>query len=120
MWAHDREALGKCLTIIPAEQKVDRRQHVLRRESIDDLAGLRLVHLRSTALGTSFGEAATGRLAAQLAARMGEVADFGPGVVDDEIELAVDEVVQRQRHGPLGVSDETNRPVRAADPGRDL
>ena len=51
---------------------------------------------------------------------MREVADFGPGVIDHQIELAVDEVVERQRHGPLGVGDQADRPVRAADPGRDL
>ena len=76
--SHDREALGECLAIIPAEQKVDRRQHVLGGEGVDDLAGLRFVHLRRAALGASFGEAAAGRLAAQLAAGMGKSRTLAP------------------------------------------
>jgi hypothetical protein len=59
-------------------------------------------------------------LAAQLAACVGKVADLGSGMVDDKVELAVDEIVQRQRDSSLGMGDEANRPVRAADPGRDL
>ena len=118
--AHHGEALGECLAIVAAEEEVDRRQHVLRGERVDDLARLRFVHLRRAALGASSGEAATCRLAAQLAAGVGEVAHLGPGVVDHQIELAVDEIVERQRHGPLGVGDEADRAVGAADPGRDL
>ena len=46
--------------------------------------------------------AAASALAAQLAAGMREIVDLGAVVIDDEVQLVVNEVVERQRHGPLG------------------
>jgi len=96
-------------------RKIDRRQHVLRFELLDDLVRLWLQDLGALAPA-----AAATLLATLLAADAGEVRDVRAGVVDHRMHLAVVEEVKRQRHRPGGVGDEADRPVGAADPPGDL
>ncbi len=99
--SHHGQPLRKRLAVISAEQEVNCRQHVSSGERVDDFPGLGLVHLRSAAFGPSLGESSARGLPPQLAASMGKVAHLSACVVDDEIQFAIDEIVQCEWNGPL-------------------
>ncbi len=116
---HHGQPLGKCLAVVAAKQKVDDREHVLGRQRVHDLARLRLVDLGSATFGGAT-PASVSTLATQFSPDRGEVVDLGAVVIDDEVHLIIEEVVERQGHGPLGMGNEPDRAMGAADPGRDL
>ncbi len=120
--AHHGQALGVGLAVVAAEEKVDGREQVLGGEGVHDLPRLRLVHLRRPALGeaAAVGASVPASLLAQLAPGAGEIPDQGAGVVYRLVELAVNEVVERERDRPLLMGDEADGAVGAGDPGGDL
>ncbi len=117
---HRGQPLGKNLAIVAAEEEVDGREHVARSEIIDDLVRLRLVHHWSVLLGTTPLGCSTADLPSRFPADMRESLDDIALWIDHQVQLAVDEVVERERHRPFVVGDQPDRPVGAPDPGGDL
>ena len=99
---HLGQSLGECLAVVPAEEEVDRRQHIVRRQRVDDLVRLRLVRAGIVALIR--GCAGPRRFGSSVALPppvCGKSRNQLPRVIDDFMQLFVDEVVEGKRHGPL-------------------
>ena len=119
-WANGGQAFGEGLAIVAAEQEIDGREHLAGGKLVDDLARKRFVHAGSVLLRTSALAGAPADLPPRFAARVREVAMTSPFGVDHQMQFGIDEVVERQRHGPFVVRHQTDGAMGAADPGGDL
>src|SRR5947209_4351448 len=112
--------LGPDFTILAAELEVDRREQILLPQREDDLGRRRLMTLVFRLRRIVFVPHPAPPVPPGLTAYLREVRHLPPGAIDDEMQLTVEVVVQRERDGALLVGDEVDGAVRPADPRGDL
>ena len=108
------------LAVLAAELEVDRGQQCPDRRSARTIS-VGVGSSRSGGMSSASSSHDWPRYVRRISPpTSGKSATCLPGPVDDEMQRAIEEVIEGERHGALIVGDQGDRAVRAADPGGDL